>query len=306
MMKFAVAFTLCACVVMTTGLKLNERLFSAEHSVLQVAEMLGATELIKLVEAAGLNGTLSGKGPFTLFAPTNVAFSHLDPWYLQYYGKNITALQEVLTHHVVSGSVMSSSLSNDKLIPSLQGSKLRANIYMHGQTIATIDGAIVRSVDHKAANGVVHVIEKVLNNPADHDVAWLLQNIPEFSTLLTAVNATNLLSTLAGPGPFTVFAPLDIAFTKLPPGVLDSLVKNPTALKQLLLYHVVSGTYFSPGLPEGPLPTLAGKNVMIRMKPGQIEVEGVMVTEESAVKNGVIYVIENVLFPPQMKFRLDF
>ena len=84
-------------------------------------------------------------------------------------------------------------------------------------------------VDQEASNGVIHVINSVMIPPGGNIVATLAA-CPVFKTLVTAVKVAKLVDTLSGPGPFTVFAPTDKAFGKLPPGTLDKLIKNPTKL----------------------------------------------------------------------------
>ena len=125
-----------------------------------------------------------------------------------------------------------------------------------------------------------------------------------FKTLVAAIQAAGLVNTLKGPGPFTVFAPTDAAFTALPPGALDSLLKpeNKPKLVAILTYHVVPGKILSSDL--------AGKKVMPKTVEGQtlaidatgsaVKVEGATVIKaDVSADNGVIHVIDRVLMPPQ-------
>ncbi|MEY4531140.1 MAG: hypothetical protein RLZZ156_1861 [Deinococcota bacterium] len=125
-----------------------------------------------------------------------------------------------------------------------------------------------------------------------------------FSTLVAAVTAADLVGTLSSPGPFTVFAPTNAAFDKLPAGTVASLLKpeNKGQLVNILTYHVVSGKVLS-----GTVVTLNGKNVKtvngatvrVTVKNGKVMVNNANVTAvDVAASNGVIHVIDSVLLPP--------
>jgi uncharacterized surface protein with fasciclin (FAS1) repeats len=122
-----------------------------------------------------------------------------------------------------------------------------------------------------------------------------------FKTLLTAATAAGLVDTLKGPGPFTVFAPTDDAFAKLPEGTLDDLLKDPEALRNILLYHVVQGKVTSDqvvGLTSAD--TVAGPAIKISTKDGSVYLNDTVkvVTTDIETSNGVIHVIDGVLLPP--------
>lgn len=90
----------------------------------------------------------------------------------------------------------------------------------------------------------------------DKDIVELARATPVLSTLVTAIETAGLSATLKGPGPFTVFAPTNAAFDKLPDGVLDDLLANPSILAQVLQYHVVNGNVMSSDVSTGTVPTL--------------------------------------------------
>jgi uncharacterized surface protein with fasciclin (FAS1) repeats len=125
-----------------------------------------------------------------------------------------------------------------------------------------------------------------------------------FTTLLTLLKASQLDGNLSGPGPFTVFAPTDDAFKKLPDGTVDSLLKNPQGyyLNKMLLYHVVKGKLRASDLKRtGSLNTLAGQSLLIDTSNGMIFVNGngKVISSDIVCSNGVIHVIDTVLNPPQ-------
>ena len=122
-----------------------------------------------------------------------------------------------------------------------------------------------------------------------------------FNTLVAAVKAAGLVDTLKGPGPFTVFAPTDEAFAKLPPGTLESLLKpeNKAKLQNILTYHVVAGNVLAKDVVKlHSAQTVEGQSVTIKTVNGGVMVDGAHVTKTDIVtSNGVIHVIDSVLLP---------
>jgi uncharacterized surface protein with fasciclin (FAS1) repeats len=120
-----------------------------------------------------------------------------------------------------------------------------------------------------------------------------------FTTLVAAVKAAGLVDTLKGKGPFTVFAPTDEAFAKLPAGTVEALLKNPEKLKNILLYHVVSGSVMAANVVKmKSAKTLEGGSVKIRVVNGKVMVNNAEVVKTDIVcDNGVIHVIDAVLMP---------
>jgi uncharacterized surface protein with fasciclin (FAS1) repeats len=124
-----------------------------------------------------------------------------------------------------------------------------------------------------------------------------------FETLATALTEAGLVETLKGIGPFTVFAPTDEAFAKLPKETLESLLKDKEALKNVLLYHVVSGNVLAKDVVKlTKATTVGGKDVMIKVKDGKVMVNKSNVTAtDIEASNGVIHVIDVVLIPKETK-----
>jgi uncharacterized surface protein with fasciclin (FAS1) repeats len=122
-----------------------------------------------------------------------------------------------------------------------------------------------------------------------------------FKTLVSAVTAADLVATLSGPGPFTVFAPVDAAFAALPAGTVESLVspENKGKLTGILTYHVVAGKVLSSDLSNGmKAKTVNGAEITITIADGKVKVNGAQVVlADVATSNGVIHVIDGVLLP---------
>lgn len=124
-----------------------------------------------------------------------------------------------------------------------------------------------------------------------------------FKTLATALTEAGLVETLQGKGPFTVFAPTDEAFAKLPKGTLEGLLKDKEALKKVLLYHVVSGNVSSKDVVKiDKAKTVGGQDVMIKVKDGKVYINKSQVTTADVqASNGVIHIIDTVLLPKEDK-----
>ena len=124
-----------------------------------------------------------------------------------------------------------------------------------------------------------------------------------FKTLAKLLTDAGLIETLKGPGPFTVFAPTDEAFAKVPKATLEALGKDKAALKNVLLYHVVSGKDMAADVVKlngKSVKTAEGQDVKIMVEGGKVMVNGANVTKTDIVaKNGVIHVIDAVLLPPK-------
>ena len=133
------------------------------------------------------------------------------------------------------------------------------------------------------------------------DIVETATEAGSFKTLLTAVKAAGLVETLQGKGPFTVFAPTDAAFAALPAGTLDGLLKDPAALKKILLYHVVSGAVTADkvvGLTSAT--SVEGSPIAVSVKDGSVYLNdsAKVVTPDVMASNGVIHVIDTVILPP--------
>jgi uncharacterized surface protein with fasciclin (FAS1) repeats len=118
-----------------------------------------------------------------------------------------------------------------------------------------------------------------------------------FKTLATALQAAGLIDTLKGPGPFTVFAPTDEAFAKVPKDKLDALLKDKAALTKVLTYHVVPGKVMAKDVKAGKVKTVQGGELTLATAAG-VTVDGAKVTAtDIAADNGVIHVIDSVVMP---------
>ena len=267
------------------------------------------TTLVAAVGAAELVDTLKGEGPFTVFAPTDDAFAALPAGTVDELLKpeNKQQLTDILLYHVVSGKVMAADVTALASATTVLGKDVAIKVDMGN---VYINEAKVIITDIETSNGVIHVIDAVLLPPAE-DAAMETNTIVDiavadgrFTTLVAALGAAELVETLSGEGPFTVFAPTDDAFAALPAGTLDSLLlpENKQQLTDILLYHVVSGKVMAADVVTlTSATTVLGKDVTITVKDGNVflnDTVQVIITDIEA-SNGVIHVIDAVLLPPQ-------
>jgi transforming growth factor-beta-induced protein len=256
--------------------------------------------LVAAVKAAGLVKTLKGDGPFTVFAPTDAAFSKLPKGTLESLLKpeNKGKLANILTYHVVPGKVPSKAVSTSK-VKMVNGQN--ANLKVANGKV-TINGANVVAVDIMASNGVIHVIDSVILPPNKSDIVDTAIKAGKFNTLVAAVKAAGLVKTLKGDGPFTVFAPTDAAFAKLPKGTLESLLKpeNKGKLANILTYHVVAGKVPSKAVSTSKVKMVNGQNANLKVANGKVTINSAnVVAVDVMASNGVIHVIDSVILPPK-------
>ena len=129
------------------------------------------------------------------------------------------------------------------------------------------------------------------------DVVYTAVGAGNFKTLVTAIKAAGLVDTLKGPGPFTVFAPTDEAFAKIPKADLDKLLADKAKLKSVLTYHVVSGKVMSTDIKPGKVKTVQGSDVTLSTTGGVMVNNAKVVSADVAADNGVIHAIDTVLMP---------
>lgn len=259
--------------------------------------------LVAAVQAAGLVDALKGEGPLTVFAPTDDAFAMLPEGTVETLLKaeNLEQLKSILLYHVVGGKLMASDVTSMTAAESLEGSEIAFKVDM-GNAYANEAKIIITDIE--TSNGVIHVIDAVLLPPAKlSDIVDTAVADGRFKTLAAALGAAGLVETLKGEGPFTVFAPTDDAFAKLPAGTVETLLKpeNLEQLKSILLYHVVSGKVLADQVVTlESADTVLGKPVTIKVMDGKVYVnDSQVVLTDVLAANGVIHVIDSVLLPPQ-------
>lgn len=256
--------------------------------------------LVAAVKAGGLVETLKGDGPFTVFAPTDAAFKKLPAGTVETLlrPENKAKLQAILTYHVVPGSVMAADVVKLDSAKTVQGENVSIKV-ADGKVM--VNGAQVVATDIKCSNGVIHVIDSVILPPEKKDIVDTAVGAGSFKTLVAAVKAAGLVETLKGDGPFTVFAPTDDAFGKIPADTIKELLKpeNKDKLTSILTYHVVAGNVMAADVVKlKSAKTVNGQEVSIKVSDAGVMVDGAKVLKtDIKCGNGVIHVIDSVIMP---------
>ncbi len=255
--------------------------------------------LVTAVKAAGLVETLQDDGPFTVFAPTDAAFAKLPNETLDALlrPENRSKLQSILTYHVVPGKLMANDVVKLNSAETVFGQEIA--IRTDGSTVRVDDATVIKT-NIAASNGIIHVIDSVI---LPKDIVDLAMASDSFNTLVTAVKAADLVETLKGEGSFTVFAPTDAAFEKLPAGTLDTLLKpeNKEKLQAILTYHVVPGKVTAEEVVKlNSARTVNGQKVTIKTSYGSVMINDAKVIKTDLIAtNGIIHVIDSVILPKE-------
>lgn len=270
-------------------------------SILETAAAAGQFNTLKAaIDTAGLSEALEGEGPFTVFAPTDEAFAKLPKGVVEELLKeeNREQLTMILTYHVVAGSMESKKVVKQEFLPSLNGQRIAVEVdKKKGVRFA---GSDLLKADIQCENGIIHVIDSVML-PNTEDLLATAAAAGDFKTLATAVKTAGLVEALQSEGPFTVFAPTDAAFAKLPEGTIAELLKeeNREQLTAILTYHVVSGrVYAKDAIAAEMAATLQGSELRFQVQDDVLWVNDARVVKGNLeTSNGVIHVIDTVLLP---------
>ncbi|UCD49014.1 MAG: fasciclin domain-containing protein [Phycisphaerales bacterium] len=298
----------CGCAAQTAATS-SEKHHAELTDIVHTAQHAGQFKtLVTALQAADLVDALQAPGPYTVFAPTDKAFAALPKGTLESLLKaeNKAKLQAILKYHVVPGKVMSSDLMKYTNAKTLHGNKVDLTL--------RINDARVIKADIKTTNGVIHVIDRVIlpsnakpiagydtnKAPAqvDKTIVETAVESGQFNTLVTALQAAGLADALSGDGPFTVFAPTDAAFAKLPDGTVESLVQpeNKAKLQAILKYHVIPAQLGSHDIVAAhTVKTLNGKPIYPSLQVDQAGLE----IKNIYCRNGVIHVIDTVILPEE-------
>jgi len=255
--------------------------------------------LVAALSHAGLVSALQADGPFTVFAPTDDAFAAagIDLTTFDTDEENAT-LSAILLYHVVSDSVAASDVVDGMSADTLNGDALSFSVT---DGTVMVNDATVTTADVMASNGIIHVIDKVLMPPADLvDIPTVAQGTGIHTALVAAVVQAELLTTLQGEGPFTVFAPTDDAFTAagIDLAALDT-DEGKATLTDILLYHVVAGAVPSSAVTNGmSAQAVNGDDLSFTVGEGVMVNDANVVLADVLASNGIIHVIDKVLMPP--------
>ena len=270
--------------------------------------------LVQALTKAELATTLKGAGPFTVFAPTNEAFAAFlaTTPYATINDVPKEALTQILLNHVVTGAVKSTDLTTGYIKTLAKATASTTNtlsMYVNTSAGVKLNGiASVTTADIMASNGVIHIVDKVIDLPTIVTHAAANAN---FSTLVSVLNRSgqpNFITALSGTGPFTVFAPTNAAFTSLDAELAPGGIAGVSAadLTKVLQYHVVSpANVLAASLTEGQIvtPILTPAQTFTiqltggaKIKDANNRISNIIIVDVQC-SNGVIHAIDKVLLP---------
>lgn len=258
------------------------------------------TTLVRAINAAELDEALRGRGPFTVFAPTDAAFAKLPKGTLESLlrPENRQQLRRVLLYHVVSGKISAAEGRRRAGAETLAGP--RVPLTPRGSEGLEVDGARVVVADVGTDNGVVHAIDRVLL-PPDLDLVETAAKAGDFGTLLRAAEVAGLDDVLEADGPITLLAPTDDAFSRLPKGTVRALLQpeNRDVLRRVLANHIIHGrVYADEAARAGKADSAAHQRLFFGVSDGRLTVDGArIVRSDIDATNGVVHVIDRVLVP---------
>lgn len=268
--------------------------------LLQLLNSSGFSDFKDELVKHNLTNLINTIEPMTIFAPSNTAFKFLreNPW-----TKNMThemmvkLLSRVFVHR---RKLLPADIRNEMMVEADSGEKLRLNVY---PKVTTVNGVMVMMEPNlQTHNVIIYRVNRFPMSPMDgRDLIETLNRRKErFSTLLRAIEVSNLKETLKKGGPYTLFAPTNDAFKAISEAKLTKLMESPAELKNILLGHVVNGTYFLGGLMDSPnLHTLDGGSNKIVANGTHVTVDDarIILREGMIAVNGAIHVIDRVLLP---------
>ncbi|MEM1164841.1 MAG: fasciclin domain-containing protein [Planctomycetota bacterium] len=277
---------------------------SSAHSIPSITSIAAGdpnfSTLVTALQTAGLDSVLDGEGSFTVFAPTNAAFAKLPAGTVENLlrPENHDQLKAILTYHVVPQTVKAKQVVELSNATTVNGQ--RVDIAAGGSAGVAIDNARVTAVDIEASNGVVHVIDTVLL-PEQRNIVEVATDAGQFSTLLAAAGAAGLAPVLTGDEPYTVFAPTDAAFAKLPAGTVEDLLKpqNRQTLESILKAHVVPGRVYADQVVHlRTVTTASGFSAPVSVSNAGATIGGASIlSTDIEAANGVVHVIDSVILP---------
>lgn len=275
----------------------------------QVAANADFSLLESAVTKAGLNATLDGTGPFTVFAPNDAAFTASGVTSTVIGSLSSDQLKTILLYHTIGSKIMAADVPAGPNARVITASGDSVFVTKNANAVY-INGVKVASADIAASNGVIHVIERVLMPPAgnivqvasaDTSLSYLVAAVVRAST-----GSTNVAGILSGTSILTVFAPTNDAFRKAGFATIGAInAADPNTLTSILTYHVVPGRVFSSDLVDAAQPaTASGGNVTIGITDSGATVKGTTNTTASNITaanimatNGVVHLIDQVLLP---------
>ncbi|CAJ1059320.1 transforming growth factor-beta-induced protein ig-h3 isoform X1 [Xyrichtys novacula] len=269
--------------------------------------VVGASTTQMYSERAKLREEVEGPGSFTFFAPSNEAWAALPTEILDALVSNVNIeLLNALHYHMVNRRLTSEELKHGSSFASMyQGFHVHIHHYSNG--IVTVNCARLIKPDQHATNGIVHVVDRVIT-AISNNVNTLVEVDDDLETLRTAMAAAGLTAMLESEGQYTIFAPTNDAFEKIPSETLNRILGDPVALRDLLNYHILKTMQCAESIVSGtPMETLQGTTLEVGCDGDQMTLNGkaIITKKDQLGTNGVIHYINELLIPDSAKVLLE-
>lgn len=269
--------------------------------------VVGATTTQMYSERAKLREEIEGPGSFTFFAPSNEAWAALPTEILDALVSNVNIeLLNALHYHMVNRRLTSEELKHGSSFTSMY-QDFDVHIHHYANGIVTVNCARLIKPDQHATNGIVHVVDRVIT-AISNNVHTLIDIDEDLETLRTAIAAAGLTNILESEGQYTIFAPTNEAFEKIPSETLNRILGDPVALKDLLNYHILKHMQCAESIVSGtPMETLQGTVLEVGCDGDQITLNGksIITKKDQLGTNGVIHYINELLIPDSAKTLLE-
>ncbi|KAI1898991.1 hypothetical protein AGOR_G00078080 [Albula goreensis] len=269
--------------------------------------VVGATTTKMYSQRAELQPEIEGPGSFTFFAPSNEAWAALPTEILDALVSNVNIeLLNALHYHMVNKRLTSDDLKHGSSYPSMY-QDFDVHIHHYPNGIVTVNCARLVKTDQHATNGIVHVVDRVIT-AITNNVHTFIDTDDDLETLRTAVAAAGLTNLLESDGHYTVFAPTNEAFEKIPPDMLNRILGDPVALKDLLNYHILKNMQCSESIVAGtPLETMQGTVLEVGCDGSEMTLNGkaIISKKDQLGTNGVVHYVNELLIPDSAKTLLE-
>ncbi|RVE67524.1 hypothetical protein OJAV_G00104430 [Oryzias javanicus] len=278
-------------------------------NIFNTLKVVGADTTQMYTERALMREEIEGPGSFTFFAPSNEAWAALPAEILDALVSNVNIeLLNALHYHMVNQRLTSEELKHGSVFTSMyQDSTVHINHYKNG--IITVNCARLIKPDQHATNGIVHVVDRVITATSS-DLQTLIEIEDDLETLRTAMAAAgfNTMLELEGEDQYTIFAPTNEAFGKIPEETLKRILGDPVALKDLLNYHILKHIHCAESIVSGtPMETLQGSVLEVGCNGEEMTLNGkaIVSQKDKLGTNGVIHYINELLIPDSAKTLLE-
>ncbi|KAM4678600.1 transforming growth factor-beta-induced protein ig-h3 [Discoglossus pictus] len=273
-------------------------------NIYETLGVVGAATTQLYSDRANLRPEIEGPGSFTIFAPSNEAWAALPAEILDALVSNVNIeLLNALRYHMVNRRLLTDELKHGITLPSMY-QNLDIHVHHYPNGIVTVNCARLIKADHHATNGVVHVIDKVIT-AVTNNIDEIIDTEESLETLRTAVAASGLNALLESDDKhYTLLAPTNEAFEKIPQETLTRILADPEALKDLLHHHILNNAQCSEAIIAGSsMETLEGTSLEVGCSGDELTLNGKAIISKKDIlaTNGVVHFIDELLIPDAAK-----